>query len=73
MPFRPVLLRALLPLCVLWSFGQRAEPPAHLVVISLDGLMPSAYTTPDAAVTLPVLSRLAREGAYAEGVVGVLP
>ena len=44
----------------------------HVVLISLDGLRPSAYTAP-APPAAPTLRRLVAEGAAAAGVVGVLP
>ena len=72
MSVRSFLLRAALSFCVVVSLAQRAPSPVHLVIVSVDGLMPSAYTGPDAA-RLPTLHSLAREGAYAEGVVGVVP
>ena len=43
-----------------------------MVVISIDGLKPSTYTA-DGPSKVPTLRRLAREGAYAEGVIGVTP
>lgn len=65
---RSLLLAALLTLPIL----ARAEDPRHIVMISIDGLMPSAYTQPGPS-RIPTLRRLAREGAFAEGVMGVLP
>jgi predicted AlkP superfamily pyrophosphatase or phosphodiesterase len=44
----------------------------HVLLISIDGLMPAAYTQPGPA-KIPAIRRLAAEGAYAEGVAGVLP
>ena len=49
-----------------------AQGRLRVVMISIDGLMPSSYTQPGPS-KIPTLRRLAREGAYAEGVVGVLP
>lgn len=50
-----------------------AQPrPPHVVMISIDGLMPSGYTGADRAVA-PTLARLAADGAYADGVIGVAP
>jgi predicted AlkP superfamily pyrophosphatase or phosphodiesterase len=48
------------------------QPPRHVIMISIDGLMPSTYTKPGPS-KVPTLRRLAQEGAWAEGVVGVLP
>lgn len=49
-----------------------AQGPPHVLLISIDGLLPSTYTgqAPPAA---PTLRRLAAEGSAAEGVIGVLP
>ena len=54
--------------------SSRAQAPdsRHLVVISIDGLKPSTYTS-DGPSKVPTLRRLASEGAYAEGVIGVTP
>ena len=54
--------------------GLRAElpQPRHVVMISIDGLKPSTYATAGPS-RVPTLRRLAREGAYAHGVIGVLP
>jgi predicted AlkP superfamily pyrophosphatase or phosphodiesterase len=51
-----------------------APPVRHVVLISIDGLMPGSYTRPDAlGLAVPNLRRLAAGGTYASGVVGVLP
>jgi predicted AlkP superfamily pyrophosphatase or phosphodiesterase len=47
----------------------RGEP--RVVMISIDGLMPSSYTSPSSPA--PNLKKLMAEGAWAEGVIGVLP
>jgi predicted AlkP superfamily pyrophosphatase or phosphodiesterase len=52
--------------------GLAAQGPPHVVLVSIDGLMPGLYG-PGSPVNLPTLRRLAREGASARGVVGVLP
>lgn len=44
----------------------------HVLMISIDGLMPSSYTETGPA-KIPSLRRLVREGAAADGVVSVLP
>jgi predicted AlkP superfamily pyrophosphatase or phosphodiesterase len=44
----------------------------HVVMISIDGLQASVYAKPGPS-KVPTLRQLARDGAYAEGVVGVLP
>src|SRR5215813_5679540 len=46
----------------------------RLVVLSIDGMMPACYTKADElGLKIPNLRRFMREGAYASGVVGVLP
>ena len=67
-----MLVRALLPLCVLLSLAVGAQEPTYLVMVSVDGLMPSAYTG-DSVSRSPTLKALTEQGAYAEGVIGVLP
>lgn len=49
------------------------EGAARVVMISIDGLMPSSYTDPALAPHTPNLRALARDGVWADGVVGVLP
>jgi hypothetical protein len=49
-----------------------AETPPHVLVISIDGLKPEVYTKPGGPA-VPTLRRLAAEGAFARGVVGVFP
>jgi hypothetical protein len=49
-------------------------PARRVVMISIDGLRPSAYTRPDElGLAVPNLRRLAAAGAHASGVTGVLP
>jgi predicted AlkP superfamily pyrophosphatase or phosphodiesterase len=65
-------------LCLLLTGAAAAPSQAgearHVVLVSIDGLMPSSYTQPDAlGLAVPNLRRLVQEGAYARGVVGVLP
>jgi predicted AlkP superfamily pyrophosphatase or phosphodiesterase len=52
--------------------GSAAQQIPHVVLISIDGLLPSTYTRP-APPAAPTLRTLAAEGTTAEGVVGVLP
>jgi predicted AlkP superfamily pyrophosphatase or phosphodiesterase len=51
--------------------AQNQEP--RVVMISIDGLMPSSYIDPALASYTPNLRRLAKEGLWADGVIGVLP
>jgi len=51
-----------------------APPPRRAVLVSIDGMSPSAYLDPDSrGLRVPNLRRLAAEGAYATAVTGVLP
>jgi predicted AlkP superfamily pyrophosphatase or phosphodiesterase len=51
-----------------------AEPQRRVVLISVDGLMPSSYVRPDElGLRVPNLRKLAAKGAWARGVQGVLP
>ena len=73
--------RSLLALCALPLLALPARPvfavdspQRRAVVVSIDGLSPSAYLDPDArGLAVPNLRRLAAEGAFARAVVGVLP
>lgn len=60
----------------LLSMPAATAPPApesRVVLISIDGLMPSSYTDPAFLSETPNLRALARGGVWADGVVGVLP
>jgi predicted AlkP superfamily pyrophosphatase or phosphodiesterase len=61
---------------VVWAKPSRADdkPKPLLVVISVDGLRPDYVTAADAhGAKIPNLRRFLKEGAYAEGVTGVVP
>ena len=49
-----------------------AEPARHVVLISIDGMRPASYTSAGPA-QIPTLRALMARGAYARGVIGVLP
>jgi predicted AlkP superfamily pyrophosphatase or phosphodiesterase len=56
------------------SLAAQDAPAPRVVLISIDGLMPSTYTSgTSGASETPNLRKLAAEGAWADGVVGVLP
>ena len=70
------LALALIVVAALLALGPRlvaqtAGAP-HVVLISIDGLKPVAYTAAGPS-KVPTLRALARRGAWAEGVTGVLP
>jgi predicted AlkP superfamily pyrophosphatase or phosphodiesterase len=51
-----------------------ASPIRHVIMVSVDGLMPDSYVNPDAhGLKVPTLRQLVREGSYSEGVLGVIP
>lgn len=52
--------------------ARQAEAP-RVVMISIDGLMPSAYLDPALAAYTPHLRALKAQGTWADGVIGVLP
>jgi predicted AlkP superfamily pyrophosphatase or phosphodiesterase len=61
--------------------AQKADPPAveprrdaHVVMISIDGLVPDYYTAPArSGLRVPTLVQMKLGGAYADGVEGVYP
>ncbi|MEW6126644.1 MAG: ectonucleotide pyrophosphatase/phosphodiesterase [Acidobacteriota bacterium] len=54
--------------------AQSAIASAHVVVISIDGLMPDYYlNSTQIGIKLPTLTQMKLNGAYAEGVEGVYP
>ena len=58
----------------LTSSSSDAEPIEHVIVISVDGLLPASYTDPDShGLAVPVLRELARQGAWSPGVRVVMP
>jgi predicted AlkP superfamily pyrophosphatase or phosphodiesterase len=64
--------RACVLLFVLAASSAFAQSP--VVLISVDGMRPDYITNPKACPTgFPTLDRFLTEGAYAEGVIGVLP
>lgn len=48
------------------------EPARHVVLISIDGMRPASYLT-DGPAQIPTLRALKARGAWARGVIGVLP
>jgi predicted AlkP superfamily pyrophosphatase or phosphodiesterase len=60
-------------LCLTRAAAQEPAPPI-LLLISIDGMRPDYVTSADAhGAKLPNLRRFLKEGAYAEGVTGVVP
>jgi len=69
---RLTLVCAIALLALASASAQVTDLP-RVILISIDGLMPSAYTDPALAAYTPNLRRLAQRGVWADGVVGVLP
>jgi predicted AlkP superfamily pyrophosphatase or phosphodiesterase len=54
--------------------GAANDAVSHVVVVSVDGLMPDAYVSPDAhGLQVPTLREMARDGAWSEGALSVFP
>jgi predicted AlkP superfamily pyrophosphatase or phosphodiesterase len=71
-------------LCCLFLFGigashgqkpaQDASEIRHVIIVSIDGLMPATYTDPDArGLKVPTLRFLAKNGAISSGARSVMP
>jgi predicted AlkP superfamily pyrophosphatase or phosphodiesterase len=69
---RITVVTALLAWAITFVPGVGAQQPPHVLLISIDGLLPSTYTQP-APPAVPTLRKLAAEGSAADGVIGVLP
>src|SRR6266481_3493032 len=53
---------------------QHARRDAHVIMISIDGLVPDYYTAPaQLGLKVPNLTKMKLGGAYAEGVEGIFP
>jgi len=51
-----------------------AGPIRHVILVSVDGLMPTSYLAPDAhGLKVPTFREMVRRGAYSEGARSVLP
>jgi predicted AlkP superfamily pyrophosphatase or phosphodiesterase len=49
-------------------------PIQHVIVVSIDGLMPASYTNPAAhGLKLPMLEEMVRHGAWSDGALSVMP
>jgi predicted AlkP superfamily pyrophosphatase or phosphodiesterase len=54
--------------------AESEAPKRRVILLSIDGMVPGTYLEPDAkGLAIPNLRRLVSGGAYARGVVGVLP
>jgi predicted AlkP superfamily pyrophosphatase or phosphodiesterase len=68
---RKFLLSLALVSAALGVVAAQVRDDPRVILISIDGLMPSSYTSPTSPAT--TLRRLASEGIWSEGVTGVLP
>lgn len=75
-------LIAVVALCSLLAINLHSQTPApqqpradsHIIMISIDGLVPEYYTAPaPLGLKAPNLTRMKLEGAYSDGVEGVYP
>ena len=69
-----VVLLCVLCVAVAPALAQVGTSPPLLLMISVDGLRPDYVTAADArGAKVPNLRRFLKEGAFAEGVLGVVP
>lgn len=68
----PLVALTLALLAIPSPSAQQPDAP-RVILISIDGLMPSSYTDPALEPYTTHLRQLARNGVWADGVVGVLP
>ncbi len=53
---------------------REGQPIEHVILVSVDGLMPASYLEPDRyGLRVPTLRRMRAEGAYSEGMLSVFP
>lgn len=69
---RRLLTAMALALSLAVAIAAMAPDAPHVIVVSIDGLMPATYTDSGPA-KIPVLRGLAAGGAWAEGAIGVVP
>jgi predicted AlkP superfamily pyrophosphatase or phosphodiesterase len=51
-----------------------AQPVEHVILVSVDGLLPASYLNPDAhGLKVPLLREIVRRGAYSEALTSVFP
>ena len=67
------ILAAVIALVAYRVAGRTSGSTRHVVVISVDGMRGSVYSTPHPGIRVPNLRRLMTEGSYAEGVEAVYP
>jgi len=75
---RPAQILLALTLCACTRSGKPSTPPGdtadHVIVVSIDGLMPEVYLRPDElGLKVPTLRALKAAGAHSPGMRGVFP
>lgn len=69
-----VLLLALWPAIALAQTASERGPIRHVIIVSVDGLMPATYVSPDAyGLKVPTLRDMVKNGAWSSGVRAVFP
>jgi hypothetical protein len=54
--------------------SDQGRPIRHVILVSIDGLMPASYTAPDEhGLEVPTLREMVRSGAWSPGALGVFP
>jgi predicted AlkP superfamily pyrophosphatase or phosphodiesterase len=80
--YRSVAVILLLFSGAIFNYGQttgagqttQAQRPEHVIMISVDGMPPDYYTTPEKlGLRVPTLTMMKQGGAYADGMEGVYP
>jgi predicted AlkP superfamily pyrophosphatase or phosphodiesterase len=52
----------------------RTDPISHVIIVTVDGLMPATHASPDAhGLQVPTFRELVRNGAWSDGVLSVFP
>lgn len=68
------VIRSVFLVLVSCAFVSNAEQVEHVVIVSIDGLMPEAYTAPDKYdLQVPTLRQLSQQGCASPGAIGVFP
>ncbi len=68
------MIRLLASLLLFATFAAHAQQHPHVLLISVDGMKPEYVThAAEHNLKLPTLTRFVTEGAYADGVIGILP
>lgn len=74
-PIRALLLAALFLWVAVYVEAAEPRPPIRrVIIVSIDGLMPTAYVAPDAhGLKVPTLREMVKNGAWSDGARSVFP